>query len=129
MLSTTTEDLRPEDYAGLDEAIAAMVPDVVATGQRFLPDGLAKSDVFAPGSQPTLFPISKGRRREDLAAAVQSFLPRRIDEILKGVSEVVGGEMGRLQYLGPLRSYPPRHLAFPNLNLPSRFGTGSHQSS
>jgi len=55
LFSTTTEELRPEDYEGLDEAVATLVPEVIATAAKFLPDGLAKSDIFAPGSQPTLF--------------------------------------------------------------------------
>ncbi|MBI2193587.1 MAG: DUF3696 domain-containing protein [Planctomycetes bacterium] len=126
LLSTTTEDLRPEDYTGLEETIAALVPQVVATGVRFLPDGLAKSEVFAPGSQTTLFPISKGRRREDLAAAVRSCLPRKIDELLKGINEVVAGEMARLQYLGPLRSFPPRHLAFSQHHDPNWYAGGGY---
>jgi len=126
LFSTTTEELRPEDYEGLDEAVATLVPEVIATAAKFLPDGLAKSDIFAPGSQPTLFTISKGRRREDLAAAVRSFLPRKIDEILKGINEVVSGEMSRLQYLGPLRSYPPRHLAFAQHHDPNWYAGGGY---
>lgn len=126
LLSSTTEDLRPEDYEGLDEAVTALVPDIVAAGSQFLPDGLAKSEVFAPGAQSTLFTISKGRRREDLAAALRSFLPRKLDELLKGVNEVVTGEMSRLQYLGPLRSYPPRHLAFSQHHDPNWYAGGGY---
>ena len=126
LFSSTTEDLRPEDYEGLDEAVTALVPEIVAAGSRFLPDGLAKSDVFAPGGQPTLFTISKGRRREDLAAALRSFLPRKLDELLRGVSEVVTSEMSRLQYLGPLRSYPPRHLAFSQHHDPNWYAGGGY---
>lgn len=126
LFSSTTEDLRPEDYEGLDEAVTALVPEIVAAGSRFLPDGLAKSDVFAPGAQTALFTISKGRRREDLAAALRSFLPRKLDELLKGVNEVVTSEMSRLQYLGPLRSYPPRHLAFSQHHDPNWYAGGGY---
>lgn len=126
LFSTTTEELRPEDYEGLDKAVAALVPEVVATTARFLPDGLAKSEVFVPGSQATLFTISKGQRREDLAAAIRSFLPRKIDDLLKGICEAVAGEMSRLQYLGPLRSYPPRHLAFSQHHDPNWHAGGGY---
>jgi hypothetical protein len=108
-LSTTTETIHPEDF---DEAIAELVPEVVAKSARFLPDGLAESNVYSPGDQARLFTISKARGKEELSAAVRSFLPRKIDEILRGVGRVVAGELSRLRYLGSLRSYPPRHLAF-----------------
>jgi len=37
MLSSTTETLRPEDFEGVNEAVAELVPEVVATSTRFLP--------------------------------------------------------------------------------------------
>lgn len=112
MMSTTTETIHPEDFEGLDEAIAKLVPEVAAVCSRLFPEGLAESNVFSPGGKNPFFPISKARRKEELSAAVRSFLPRKIDELLKGISEAVAGELSRLRYLGPLRSYPPRHLAF-----------------
>ena len=126
MLSTTTETIHPEDFEGLDEAIAELVPEVVAKSTQFLPDGLAESNVFSPGGQARLFTISKARRKEELSAAVRSFLPRKIDEILRGVGQVVTGELSRLRYLGPLRSYPPRHLAFSQHHDPNWYAGGGY---
>lgn len=126
LLSTTTETIHPEDFEGLDEAIAELVLDVVAKSTQFLPDGLAESHVFSTGGQPRLFTISKARRKEDLSAAVRSFLPRKIDELLRGVSQVVASELSRLRYLGPLRSYPPRHLAFSQHHDPNWYAGGGY---
>jgi len=126
LLSTTTETVHPEDFEGLDEAIAELVPEVVAKSTQFLPDGLAESNVFSPGGQARLFTISKARRKEELSAAVRSFLPRKIDEILRGVGQVVAGELSRLRYLGPLRSYPPRHLAFSQHHDPNWYAGGGY---
>ena len=126
MLSTTTETIHPEDYEGLNEAISALVPEVVATRTKLLPDGLLESGVFTPGGQINLFPISKGRRKEDLNAAVRSFLPRKIDELLRGVAQAVAGELLKLCYLGPLRSYPPRHLAFAQHHDPNWYAGGGY---
>jgi len=126
LLSTTTETIHPEDFEGLDEAIAELVPEVVAKSTQFLPDGLAESNVFSPGGQARLFTISKARRKEELSAAVRSFLPRKIDEILRGVGQVVTGELSRLRYLGPLRSYPPRHLAFSQHHDPNWYAGGGY---
>ncbi len=126
LLSTTTETVHPEDFEGLDEAIDELVPEVVAKSTQFLPDGLAESNVFSPGGQARLFTISKARRKEELSAAVRSFLPRKIDEILRGVGQVVAGELSRLRYLGPLRSYPPRHLAFSQHHDPNWYAGGGY---
>ena len=126
LLSTTTETIRPEDFEGLDEAIAELVPEVVAKSTQFLPDGLAESNVFSPGGQAGLFTISKARKKEELSAAVRSFLPRKIDEILRGIGQVVAGELSRLRYLGPLRSYPPRHLAFSQHHDPNWYAGGGY---
>lgn len=126
LLSTTTETIHPEDFRGLNEAIAELVPEVVAKSTQFLPDGLAESNVFSPGGQPSLFTISKARRQEELSAAVRSFLPRKIDELLRGVGQVVTSELVRLRYLGPLRSYPPRHLAFSQHHDPNWYAGGGY---
>lgn len=126
MLSTTTENIHPADFEGLDEAIADLVPEVVAKSTQFLPDGLAESNVFTPGGQPRLFTISKARRKEELSAAVRSFLPRKIHELLQGVGQVVTDELSRLKYLGPLRSYPPRHLAFSQHQDPNWYAGGGY---
>ena len=112
MLSTTTETIHPEDYEGVDEAINELVHEIAASCPRLFPEGLVESDVFSARGQSQFFPISKARRKEELRGAVRSFLPRKIDELLKGISESVADELSRLRYLGPLRSYPPRHLAF-----------------
>lgn len=126
LLSTTTETIHPEDFEGLNEAIADLVPEIVALRTRLLPEGLMESNVFNPSGQMSLFPISKGRRKEDLNAAVRSFLPRKIDELLRGIGKTVANELLRLKYLGPLRSYPPRHLAFAQHHDPNWFAGGGY---
>lgn len=124
--STTTENIQPSDYEGLDAAIENVVPMIVASMGNFLPEGLAKTEAFTPGSQASLFPVSRGRRQEDLAAAVRFFIPRTLDELIKGFSEAVSTELMRIQYLGPLRSYPPRHLAFSQHHDPNWFAGGGY---
>ena len=93
---------------------------------KFLPEGLAKSEWFAPGAQTPLFPISRGRRKEDLAAAVKLFIPRTLDELIRGIGGAIYEELTRLQYLGPLRSYPPRHLAFSQHHDPNWYAGGGY---
>ena len=124
--STTAESIHPSDYEGLDEAITSIVPEIVTSVGRFLPEGLLRSEAFTPGGQMAFFPVSRGRRREDLAAAVRFFIPRTIDELISGIGQVVEEELSRLQYLGPLRSYPPRHLAFAQQHDPNWFAGGGY---
>jgi len=124
--STTAESIHPSDYEGLDEAITSIVPEIVTSVGRFLPEGLLRSESFTPGGQMAFFPVSRGRRREDLAAAVRFFIPRTIDELISGIGQVVAEELSRLQYLGPLRSYPPRHLAFAQQHDPNWFAGGGY---
>jgi hypothetical protein len=59
-----------------------------------------------------LFPVSKGNRKEDIAQAVRFVLPRTLNDLIKGLADALADELKQLQYLGPLRSFPPRHLAF-----------------
>lgn len=110
--STSSDAIQPSDYEGLDTAINEVVPEIIASAGRFLPEGLVKSEAQALSTQTTFFPVSKGRRKEDLAAAIRFFIPRTLDELLRGINRTIQEELSCLQYLGPLRSYPPRHLAF-----------------
>lgn len=124
--STTTETVQPSDYEGLDEAINAAVPEIVVSAGKFLPEGLVKSETAGSGGQSTLFPVSKGRRKEDLAAAVSFFIPRTLDELIRGLTNSVSSELLKLQYLGPLRSYPPRHLAYAQHHDPNWYAGGGY---
>ena len=138
--TTTAESIQPSDQEGLNRAITEFVPHILTRVEGLLPHGLLRFGVreyagqgkvevkkflqrglfegMAPpessvgSDEPMLFPISQGRREEDLGNAIRFFLPRTIDEVIRGLRDVIGNELGRLQYLGPLRSYPPRHIAF-----------------
>jgi hypothetical protein len=111
---TTSEELRPEDFDGANEAIAQMLPDLVVRVDQFFPAGveLPKADGAELSPASMLFPVSKGNRKEDIAQAIRFMLPRTLNDLIKGLSDALSDELKQLQYLGPLRSFPPRHLAF-----------------
>lgn len=111
---TTSEEMRPEDFDGANDAIAALLPELVVRVDQFFPSSveLPKSDGADISPVQTLFPLSKGNRREDIAQAVRFVLPRTLNDLIKGLADVLADELKQLQYLGPLRSFPPRHLAF-----------------
>jgi hypothetical protein len=46
--------------------------------------------------------------------------------LLRGIGQAIAGELLKLRYLGPLRSYPPRHLAFAQHHDPNWFAGGGY---
>lgn len=112
--STTSEIVTAADYEGIDEAIYDLVPRLSATIERFLPHALTglESLSHSGGQAMMLFPVSQGNRAKDLAAAVRFFLPRTLNDLIGGVTDAITAQLNTLRYLGPLRSYPPRHLTF-----------------
>lgn len=124
--STTTQNLVNSDAQVLKDTIDDLIPEFTAKASRFLPEGFSKKDLFTPDSQMLLFPISREKRNEDLAKAIKLFLPGILDDILSGVFECISGEFEKLQYLGPLRSYPPRHLVFSQHNDPNWYAGGGY---
>ncbi len=112
--ATTSEEMRPEDFDGINEAIAQLLPELVIRVDQFFPIAvdLPKADGAELSPVSMLFPVSKGNRKDDIAQAVRFYLPRTLNDLIKGLAEALAGELKQLQYLGPLRSFPPRHLAF-----------------
>lgn len=109
---STTEALNQEDWDAIAESIDALVPELWARAGKFLPHIELTTSREEERSDSLLIPISKGKRGEDLSGAVRLFLPRAVRDLVDGLSELIAEGISRLRYLGPLRSYPPRHLAF-----------------
>jgi hypothetical protein len=66
---------------------------------------------FSPAATKAFY-NQQSPQKGGVERGMRSFLPRKIDEILRGVGQVVAGELSRLRYYGPIATYPPRHLAF-----------------
>jgi len=111
---TTSEEMRPKDFDDTNEAIASLLPELVVHVDQFFPSRveLPKIEGADVPIQSILFPVSKGNRKEDIAKAVRFVLPRILNDLIKGLADALAGDLKQLQYLGPLRSFPPRHLAF-----------------
>jgi len=110
---TTTGTVSEEDLKNLEKPIAEIISGLRGPMGTFFPKGLRDESRDEEGAQQmSLFPVSRGNREEDLAKAVRFFLPRTLDELIQKLNRTVQSEINRLHYLGPLRSYPARHLAF-----------------
>ncbi len=111
---TSTQTVTESDYAALKEAIAEIIASLRVTGGTFFPKGVTLKDAQKDENQSQLpfFTVSRGGREEDLTKALRFFLPRSLDDLVSGLTKAVDAELQRIQYLGSLRSYPPRHLAF-----------------
>ncbi|MBI3372911.1 MAG: AAA family ATPase [Betaproteobacteria bacterium] len=110
--NTTTDRVTDADLGALRVAVDRLVPEIRAKAERFLPEVLLPSGGSGTLAEALLRPVSRGARAADLAEAVSLFFPRAVAELINGVNDLVRKEMDMLTYLGPLRSFPPRHLAF-----------------
>jgi hypothetical protein len=125
-LATTTQDLREEDFEGLGEVLDALIPGITARPRGLFPRIEEEAEGQEREPSPAFIAVSRGRRREDLARAARMFLPGALRDLVGGVASTVEEEIRRLRYLGPLRSYPPRHLAFSQHHDPNWFAGGGY---
>ena len=128
MLATTTQEVRAEDYAALGEVLDGLVPGITASAGGLFPRIEEEPAVGETERQheEAFVPVSRGRRQEDLARAARLFLPKALRELVGGLGVAVEEEIRRLRYLGPLRSYPARHLAFSQHHDPNWFAGGGY---
>jgi len=126
MLATTTERVREEDLAELGPVLDALVPGIRARRSGLVPRIEEEAEQADRETSEGLLPVSRGRRQEDLARAARLFLPAALRDLVGGLAAAVERETRRLRYLGPLRSYPPRHLAFAQHHDPNWFAGGGH---
>lgn len=111
---TTTQNVTVEDMEGSAETIAGLLPELQVRIEQFFPSALELPQKESSRSltEGLLIPVSKGNRREDIAQALRAAFPGLLSEFVTGLSKAFAEELKQLQYLGPLRSFPPRHLAF-----------------
>ena len=116
---TTTDTVESSDFESAAEAINELVPQISFSLGNLFPDKLRGEKSFQElFSQNQIVPIGKARK-EGINNAISLYLPGIIREIVNGCSSMVEQEIGCLNYLGPLRSYPPRHIAFSQYHDPN----------
>lgn len=105
--------------------IDSLVADLQVETDGFLPRKLhdAQSKLRSGTDGETRRPELGGV--EGVANAIRRALPRMLDELVVGMADLIRKDLYSISYLGPLRSYPPRHIAFTEAkDLGSRAGGG-----
>jgi len=75
-----------------------------------------KRSVAEIQSGPEFASIGKESRADDLRRHARQFLPHLTTGLFDMVSEALEAFFAKLEYLGPLRSYPPRHLSLDSID-------------
>jgi predicted ATPase len=69
-------------------------------------------------------PVGRENRADVLAGTAKLFFPRLLAEIQDGLVAAITRELSLVQYLGPIRFVPPRHLAHAEAQDPNWFAGG-----
>ncbi|MHA0320306.1 AAA family ATPase [Sphingomonas melonis] len=110
-------DRTPADAAEiLAKAVRALVTSLTVQCDSFLPH-----DAQISVSELVLVSSAKPQ----LLARLERDLPAALESLLTAVGRVVREQIGRLRYLGPLRSLPPRNVASTQQGDPDRVAGGS----
>lgn len=115
-VATAPHDVQPEDFATLGEVLDELVREIWARRRGLFPTiggELSDQGVTVSGTDLIeLLAIDPSRRNERLSQSAKLFLPQVVHDLVAKVNEVLATEIARFLYLGPLRSYPRRHVAF-----------------
>lgn len=106
--NTTSTNIAADDIDNLKVTVQQLRKSIQVHEGSFLPGQITFHEEI--NNRSFFYPISKGKRQEDLSKAVSLILPWIISELISQINEWIESEINKLQYLGPLRSYPPRHF-------------------
>lgn len=108
---TLREVTEETELSSLRDYVYGLITDLRLASGNFIPIGLAER-TKEKEKQFDFVAISKANRVNELKNALELHFPQLFGELLAGVRKVSENFVASLIYLGPLRSYPPRHLAF-----------------
>jgi hypothetical protein len=109
---TTVTTPGAEDLASISKALGDLAGSLHFNGDGCLPGALIHDSATAQRSDVQLLPVGKGSRASDLELALRLFAPRLLADMTSLITGAFLEQFRRMAYLGPLRSFPPRHLPF-----------------
>ncbi len=123
MLALAVYDIHERQFAASIKMIDELVPNITARSYGLFPRIEEESEDSEVEEEDGEMSVSRRPRRKD---RVREALLWALRELLEGLGTATEGELWRLRYLGPLRSYPPRHLTFSQHHDPNRFAGGGY---
>lgn len=136
LATLTTEKLTKVDYNAIETAVDEFISTTPFSSKGLLPT-MPQMDAESTFKGPFttsiglalaygLSSVSKSSRSEDLKNAVSTFFPKLFTDILQSLDDLLIDQLQQVFYLGPLRSYPPRHLAFAKENDANWYAGGGY---
>lgn len=111
-LGTTARQISQSELASLGGVLDELVPVMRARQRDLFPRITPVVEGEGDGAWADFLNVRKEFRREDLAKATRAYFPRIVADVVRTLSLTLDRRLRELHYLGPLRSFPPRHLAF-----------------
>lgn len=90
-----------------DEAMIQLLDRLELVTNGFLPREVDDID-----GEPKELSIKALNEKPDPVRVIQDYFPQFLSELVWGVGEMIRSDLSSIQYLAPLRSYPPRHIGF-----------------
>ena len=125
MLEMADHGIHEKHFAASIKMLDELVPSITARSRGLFPRVEEESEGSEVEGEDweNFVAVSRRHRREDL---VRAALLRALRELMGGLGTALEDDIRRLRYLGPLRSYPPRHLAFSQHHDPNWFAGGGY---
>lgn len=114
MLEMADHGIHEKEFAASIKMLDELVPGITARSRGLFPRVEEESE----GSEVEGEDWEKDLVRVALLGALR--------ELMGGLGTALEDDIRRLRYLGPLRSYPPRHLAFSQQHDPNWFAGGGY---
>lgn len=113
--STTTTARSEADMSAAQRAVADLLPKLDMRCSRLFPESVTVRKTAGGPVQRALglIPVGRGTRPEDLATAIDAWLPQVLDDLIRGIAGTLDTRLAEIHYLGPVRERPARHLAAP----------------
>ena len=123
MLALSVYDIHERQFAASIKMIDELVPNITARSIGLFPRIEEESEDSEVEEEDGEMSVSRRPQRKD---RVREALLWALRELMESLGTALGDEIQKLRYLGPLRSYPPRHLAFSQEHDPNWFAGGGY---
>ena len=125
MMAMVVYDIDEKHFSAAIKMIDELVPGITARSRALFPrvEEESEGSEVEEADWEDLVSVSRRHRRKD---RVRAALLKALSELMGGLGTALEDEIRRLRYLGPLRSYPPRHLTFSQHHDPNWFAGGGY---